>query len=101
MALVRNSVSAREEPAELPGGDEHSLGWLRVIFGTLEAFAALWAGTFLLLYPWLDVWGSNYFSSLSPLWNNPYARGAVSGLGVVNVFIACSAISQLWRRKGS
>ena len=46
-------------------------------------------GLFLLIFPWTEYWDGNYFSSLLPqlrdYWNNMYVRGAVSGLGVVNL----------------
>ncbi len=53
-------------------------------------------GLFLLIYPWTDSWSGNYFSWIGPLrlqplwhqiWNNGYV-GAVSGLGLVNIWVA-------------
>jgi hypothetical protein len=47
---------------------------------------------------------NNYFSSLLPAWRrygmNPYWRGAVSGLGVANLFLALGEIFRLRRFAG-
>jgi hypothetical protein len=49
-------------------------------------------GLFLLVFPWSALWESNYYllrvPALLDCWRSPYLRGAVSGLGVVNLFFA-------------
>ena len=49
-------------------------------------------GGFLLLFPWREGWHLNHFPALFPsffdIWDSPYFRGAVSGLGVVDLLIA-------------
>ncbi len=56
-------------------------------------------GAFLLLFPWHPLWSQNFFSGFTEnwfdLWNSPYLRGAVSGLGVVNIGIAVAEIFRL------
>lgn len=51
-------------------------------------------GLVLLLLPWTLLWDNNYFLSLEPRWSSvllsSYTRGAVSGLGIVNLWIAFS-----------
>jgi hypothetical protein len=51
-------------------------------------------GLILLLLPWTLLWDNNFFVSLFPgwgrFWLNSYVRGAVSGLGLVNLWIAVS-----------
>ena len=58
----------------------------------LFALFTLEVGLFLLVFPWTDTWLFNYFQDssdlLSNVWQDPYFRGAVSGLGVVNVYLA-------------
>jgi hypothetical protein len=58
-------------------------------------------GLFLLIFPWTEYWDGNYFSGLFPqmrdYWNNMYIRGAVSGLGVVNLCISFAEILRLRR----
>jgi hypothetical protein len=58
-------------------------------------------GLFLLIFPWTESWEGNYFSGLMPqmkvYWDNLYVRGAVSGLGVVNLYISLVEIYRLRR----
>jgi hypothetical protein len=58
-------------------------------------------GLFLLIFPWTDSWDGNYFSSLvpqlKPVWDNLYVRGAISGVGVVNLYISLVEIFRLRR----
>lgn len=48
-------------------------------------------GLLLVLVPWSAFWGRNYFAGTSPilqdLLRNNFVRGAVSGLGVVNLLM--------------
>ncbi|MGA8222283.1 MAG: hypothetical protein WB780_11565 [Candidatus Acidiferrales bacterium] len=52
-------------------------------------------GLVLILVPWSEVWETNYFlyqyPSLGLFVKNPYLRGAISGLGLMNVFLALEA----------
>ena len=54
-------------------------------------------GLILILLPWWppDVWESNYFlyqyPALGLFANKPFVRGAVSGLGLMNVLLALEA----------
>jgi hypothetical protein len=52
-------------------------------------------GLLLILVPWSDMWDINYFlyqyPALGVFIGNPYLRGAVSGLGVMNVLFALEA----------
>jgi hypothetical protein len=61
-------------------------------------------GLFLLVFPWTNYWEHNYFSSVLPewrrFWMNPYWRGAVSGLGVANLFLALGEVFRLRRLSG-
>jgi len=58
-------------------------------------------GLGLILVPWSEIWDINYFlyqyPSLGLFVKNPYLRGAISGLGVMNVFLALEA----FRRRSS
>lgn len=46
-------------------------------------------GLVLIVVPWLGFWDRNYFAQLAPplqaLITNNFVRGAVSGLGLINV----------------
>jgi hypothetical protein len=45
----------------------------------------------LVLLPWTPAWDQNFFSGWSPgwyaVWVNPYFRGAVSGVGALNLYV--------------
>ena len=49
-------------------------------------------GLLLVLLPWSEYWEANYFlnrfPSLIPYLLNPYVRGAISGLGLVDAILA-------------
>ena len=57
-------------------------------------------GLLLILLPWTAVWETNYFLNrypgLLPLLLNPYLRGAISGLGLMDAVLALEAF-----RRGS
>ena len=58
-------------------------------------------GLFLLIFPWTEYWAGNYFAAFVPewhrYWDNMYVRGAISGLGVVNLYISFVEIFRLRR----
>jgi hypothetical protein len=61
------------------------------------AILSLWLvlGLALILAPWSDYWETNYFLFQYPalaFWlKNPFMRGAVSGLGFMNVVLSLEA----------
>jgi hypothetical protein len=56
------------------------------------ALLAFEIGGFLMVFPWMEAWHLNHFPSFYPplfdVWDDPYFRGSISGLGVVDVIIA-------------
>ena len=60
-------------------------------------------GLLLVLLPWSSFWDRNYFAELVPTlreWiTNNYVRGAVTGLGVVNLLAALADLSDLVSRR--
>ena len=56
-------------------------------------------GLLIILIPWSAFWDGNYFLNrypvLIPILLNPYVRGAISGLGVINAVMAVDS----FRRK--
>jgi hypothetical protein len=92
-----------EQPAEQPKG-----GWFRRLTSLIFVIFCFEVGLFLLIYPWTDAWGSNYFAWVAPgamqtpwheFWNNTYVRGALSGIGVVNLWIAITEVFQMFSRR--
>lgn len=64
----------------------HSLGWLsRLLFVMLY----LEVGFALIVVPWSSFWDRNYFAQTLPaigsVMTNDFVRGAVSGIGLVNI----------------
>ncbi len=55
-------------------------------------------GLVLLLLPWTRLWDNNYFFSVTSQWNKVwlsfYLRGAISGLGLLNMWIG---LTEIWR----
>ena len=65
----------------------------------LSVVSSLLVGLVLATAPWTTLWESNWllqpWPSLRPLLLSGFARGAVSGLGLVNVLLAASELYQL------
>ncbi len=53
-------------------------------------------GVLLVFIPWSGFWGRNYFldryPGLIPYLLNPFLRGAISGLGLIDIGIAAATI---------
>ena len=74
--------------------------WHRRVLGFCMVIFALEIGVFLTVFPWLSNWGQSWIPVHSPnfanVWTSPYFRGALSGLGLLNIYIAAvELISQL------
>ncbi len=75
--------------------------WRRLGAGLLWVLGCSVLGSALIVLPWLGVWERNYFaghaSGWAAVWLNPYLRGAITGLGVVNVGISFWELLRLWK----
>jgi hypothetical protein len=60
-------------------------------------------GMVLLVVPWLAFWDRNYFAQILPplhgVMTNNFVRGAVSGLGLINVLVGLSELTSLLLRR--
>src|ERR1035437_10767095 len=81
--------------ADLPGslpGIQPEFRWYHKMSAVLFVTFCLEIGFFLVIFPWTPYWDTNYFYNLMPqwqiYWDNLYVRGAISGLGVVNLYIS-------------
>lgn len=98
------SEAARETVPPLPQRKRISLR--RRLWVILFAIFAFEIGTFLVVFPWMDAWTLNHLPSFFPghevelqdLWDDPYFRGALSCLGLLNVMIALREALRLIRR---
>jgi hypothetical protein len=79
--------------------------WHQKLIGLLAVIVCFELGVFLMVFPWVSDWDLNYFSSLpfwfQNIWRSAYFRGAISGLGVLNVWISFSEVFRLRRFSAS
>ncbi len=86
-------IIAADTPAEPP-----RRGFIRSMVGLVWVIFCFEIGVFLLVYPWMSGWDTNFFAYYYPdyhgYWDNAYVRGGISGLGVVNIYIALMELFQ-------
>ena len=84
-----------QAPPSIPYRWYHKLSALLFIIFCLEI------GVVLLVMPWSEYWDNNFFATWTPsardLWESSYVRGAVSGLGIVNIFISFTELFRMRR----
>jgi hypothetical protein len=73
--------------------------WYHKLSAVLFATICLEIGCYLAIFPWTS--SANDFGAFRPewrqYWDNPYVRGGISGLGLVNLYIALAEIFRLRR----
>lgn len=91
---------AVESPAPEPV-ERFEYRWHHKMAAVLLITFCLEVGLFLLIFPWTEYWDTNYFIGLAPkwrqYWDSMYVRGAVSGLGVINLYISLVEVFRLRR----
>jgi hypothetical protein len=54
----------------------------------------------LIVLPWSEFWERNYFAQswpmLRPFVNNPFVRGGVTGLGIMNLLVGLSELAPVF-----
>jgi len=93
------------QPVERPAVEEpvepRRTSWFHKLATLLFIIVCFEVGVFLLVFPWMDYWGNNYIAALAPwvraIWESPYFRGALSGLGLVNIYISMAEVFRLRR----
>lgn len=79
--------------------------WTERAAAVLFALLCLEVGLFLLVYPWTGSWNWNMLIAGNPRWapmlQSDQFRGAVSGLGILNIFIGVAEAYRLRRFSGS
>lgn len=62
-------------------------------------------GLLLILIPWSSLWDHNYLADALPglrdAMRNNYVRGAVSGLGLLNVYAALAELAEIFLRRSA
>lgn len=77
------------------------LRWHRRVLGFCLVIFALELGLFLLFFPWRRDWEMSWIPVHSPklaaVWMSSYFRGAISGLGLLNIAVAFTEFKRLVR----
>ena len=78
-------------PAPLEVVPRPKYSWYHKLTAVMGAIFCFEIGVFLLVYPWASDWQPN--AMVFPLWarqlwQNPWFRGALSGLGALNIWIS-------------
>ncbi|HME07683.1 MAG TPA: hypothetical protein VKG25_11550 [Bryobacteraceae bacterium] len=78
-----------------------ALSWHQKLWRVIFIVFCFELGVFLLVFPWLDSWENNSIAGLAPwlqeMWWSTYFRGALSGLGVVNLLISFGEVFRFRR----
>ena len=84
--------TASQQTSTAPDKTRVFMTWHRRILGFCLVIFAFEIGIFLLVFPWLDNWDLSWIPvhspKLSDLWMSRYFRGALSGLGFLDIYIA-------------
>lgn len=90
----------RQSPEELSTPPPRQ-SWSHKLAKLLFIMVCFEVGVFLVVFPWLESWDHNSIANMTPwmrdLWDNSYVRGALSGLGLVNIYISLGEIFGLRR----
>src|ERR1022692_4047219 len=83
--------------AALPPAPEYR--WYHKAAGVLLVTFCVEIGFFLLIFPWTDHWDkfASFAAHLRPYCDNLYVRGAISGIGIVNLYISLGEVIRLRR----
>ncbi len=94
MSRTESATSSKIPEAVLPAARVIASGtrfWL-----VLWTLLAIETGVFLIVVPWSSGWDENlvvnYYSSLRPILLSHYMRGALSGLGLVNLWLGVAEV---------
>ena len=91
-----DSPDSLVQPTSLPTRRSNRL------LGVCLAIFTFEVGVFLVVFPWTDTWNLNYIQELVPalehVWDHPYFRGAVTGLGLFIVYLAGLEVIRLLKR---
>jgi hypothetical protein len=89
---VLNSAASLPEP-------EPEYRWYHKAGSVLFITVCLEIGLFLLIFPWTDYWENfaAFARKMRPYLDNMYVRGAISGVGVVNLYVSLAEVFRLRR----
>jgi hypothetical protein len=90
---------AAVEPHEAVPAPAPVFRWYHKVSAVLFITLCLDIGLFLLICPWTEYWDNfaAFVHAWRPYLDNMYMRGAISGLGVVNLYISLGEVFRLRR----
>lgn len=93
------STPASAPPPPVRVGRFHK--WHRVVLSICFVVFAGELGLCLIVLPWLSNWDMSYIPvhspKLSDVWMSPYFRGLLSGLGLLNLYVALAETARIVR----
>jgi len=95
-------ITTPETPTVPAVSDSRAKRWQLRLLRLCFALFALEIGIFLVIFPWSEKWDLNYFQDIIPklqdFWDEPSFRGAITGLGLVNVYIGLLQVVRSFRK---
>jgi len=95
--MCSTSLPRPGEPSEERQERPRSSKGLTWIWRLVYIVYCLEVGGFLLVLPWFGIWDNNYllyrYSLIRPIVHNAFLKGAVVGLGIVNILIGIQEIA--------
>ncbi len=97
------SLSPESIPEQLLDPPRPKRSWQSRLLSICFIIFTFEIGAFLAIIPWMEEsWSLNLFQEWIPglqaIWIDPFFRGAITGLGLVNIYIACRELVRLFRR---
>ena len=99
-AQISSESSGQAQGLTLLRQERPSYRWYHKLTAVMAALFCFELGVFLLIYPWVSDWTLN--ASVIPLWgraiwtSSPF-RGAISGVGILNIYISFTEVARLRR----
>jgi hypothetical protein len=94
-----DSPNPTEQIEQAPPAEPYS--WRHKLSALVFIIFCLEIGVVLLIMPWSEYWDNNFSATWTPVardfWESSYVRGAVSGLGIVNIFISFTELFRMRR----
>jgi len=94
-------MTEEREPAVAPARAH----WFQKVWAVVFIIFCLELGLFLVIYPWTDDWDHNLFATSPAIqlaqwnswWHNPFFKGAISGLGFLDLWVSVAEMFRLRR----
>ena len=92
------SMLQPEAPSQLEAVPRPQYRWYHKTAGLIAVILLFELGIFLVVWPWASDWDLSFLPyTLRQIWNSNYFKGAVSGLGVLNLYLFFVEVFRLRR----